>query len=175
MANLKYCQLMAAYNQWMNEKIYAACTEISDEDRKKDRGAFFKSIHGTLNHLLWADRIWMGRFTGIQYPVWQQRDELYGDFHDLRNERRMMDKEILQWADSVTDEWLQEILTFRSMTYQKLFHLPALIAVMQMFNHQTHHRGQLTTLLTQLGAEYGPTDLSIMPGLEKFQERTTDE
>jgi uncharacterized damage-inducible protein DinB len=64
MDNLSYYQLMADYNHWMNQKLYAICAEIPDEKRKEDLGAFFQSIHGTLNHLLYGDRAWMGRFTG---------------------------------------------------------------------------------------------------------------
>ena len=58
-----YCQLMARYNRWMNERLYALCAGLDDDERKRDRGAFFGSIHGTLNHLLWGDRMWLGRFT----------------------------------------------------------------------------------------------------------------
>jgi uncharacterized damage-inducible protein DinB len=87
MIDHRYCQLMTHYNQWMNHKLYALCAELSDVDRKQDRGAFFKSIHGTLNHLLYGDRAWMGRFTGVPFTSTEVAQELYADFAELWHER----------------------------------------------------------------------------------------
>jgi uncharacterized damage-inducible protein DinB len=83
----EYCQTMAAYNQWMNQKLYAVCAEIPDAERKQDRGAFFKSIHGTLNHLLYGDRAWLGRFTSQPFATKVIGQELYSNFAELRQER----------------------------------------------------------------------------------------
>ena len=165
MANRAYCQTMAKYNQWMNGKIYEVCAGISVEERKQDRKAFFKSVHGTLNHLLWGDRAWMKRLTGGDYPITKMGEDVYADFEELRSQRAKLDAEIVQWAESLTDEWIAgTTVTFESVSYKRTFSLPASICVMQLFNHQTHHRGQLTTLLTQMGVDYGPTDLPVMPG-----------
>ena len=105
----KQAQTMAAYNRWMNEKLYAACAELSDEERKLDRHAFFKSIHGTLNHILLADRVWFGRFIGKPFPMRSLDQELYADFADLRAERGSTDQDIEGWTQGLTDEQLADI------------------------------------------------------------------
>src|SRR4051794_34903470 len=105
-------QLMSAYNRWMNDKLYAVCAQLSDEERKRDRGAFFKSIHGTLNHILWGDRAWLGRFDGRQYPSGPVGEWLYEDFAALREARVELDLAIESWAASVDDAWLKEPLTW---------------------------------------------------------------
>ena len=159
----QHCRVMAAYNRWMNDKLYSACAELSDEDRKQDRGAFFKSIHGTLNHLLLGDRIWMGRFQGAAYAVQSLDEELYGDFQALRKARRQMDSDIEDWAGSLTDQRLAGELTYTSIVNPEPRRYPMWLAVTHFFNHQTHHRGQLTTLLAQCGVDYGVTDLIWLP------------
>lgn len=78
-----YCQTFAAYNAWMNEKLYACAAQLCDEERKRDRGAFFRSLHSTFNHLLWADRVWLGRFNGRIYDVGAIGVDLCDDFDHL--------------------------------------------------------------------------------------------
>jgi uncharacterized damage-inducible protein DinB len=158
-------QTMAEYNQWMNQKLYAICAEIPDAVRKEDRGAFFRSIHGTLNHLLVGDRIWMGRFTEQPFTA-KVSDELYSDFAELQQAREMTDQHILDWASHLTDAWLQQDFTYISGIDRKTRTLPAWLLVTHLFNHQTHHRGQLTTLLNQLGYDLGVTDLPWLPSLQ---------
>src|SRR5437879_7963416 len=87
-------RMMAGYNRWMNEKLYAVCAQLSDEDRRRDRKAFFRSIHGTLNHLLLTDRGWLGRFNGKPWTFRSLDQELYADFDELRRERSKTDREI---------------------------------------------------------------------------------
>ena len=84
---LNYAKTLAAYNRWMNDRIYAACATLSDEERKRDVGAFFKSIHGTLNHIILGDRVWLGRFTGVPFSVQSLDQELYAEFAELRSQR----------------------------------------------------------------------------------------
>lgn len=164
MAERTYYQTMAEYNEWMNQKLYAICADIPDQVRKQDRGAFFKSIHGTLNHLLFGDRIWMGRFTG-QLSSARIGEELYSDFDTLRQEREITDRQILAWAQQLSPAWLNQPFTYTSSIDGKSRTLPTWVLVTHMFNHQIHHRGQLTTLLSQLGYDPGVTDLPWMPGL----------
>jgi uncharacterized damage-inducible protein DinB len=159
-----YCQLMAEYNCWMNGKLYAVCAEIPDGERKTDLGAFFKSIHGTLNHLLWADRIWLWRFTEHPFPVTPIGQEIYADFGKLRVEREKMDAFILDWASTLREDWLGKPFEFQSRLDGKTRRAPTWVFVTQLFNHQTHHRGQVTTLIKQLGREPGVTDIPWMPG-----------
>lgn len=164
MIDCTYCETMATYNQWMNQKLYQICAEIPDPIRREDRGAFFKSVHGTLNHLLIGDRIWMGRFT--QQPfVADLNQELYSDFTELWQERQYTDHAILDWTKTLTSEWLSQPFTYTSVSSHKTLTRPAWLLVTHLFNHQTHHRGQLTTLLNQLGYDPGVTDLPWMPSL----------
>jgi uncharacterized damage-inducible protein DinB len=160
-----YPQLMAEYNRWMNEKVYAACAGLSDEERRRDRGAFFKSIHLTLNHLVWGDGLWLGRFNGKSYPVSTVGGELYAEFDALRAARVALDAEILAWGKELTPAWLNEPMTWKSLLYGFMQTQPRWILVTQMFNHQTHHRGQLHTMLTQIGVDVGPTDVPVLPML----------
>jgi len=157
---MNYYSVMATYNQWINQQLYAVCAEIPDLDRKADRGAFFKSIHGTLNHILVADRIWLGRFT--QQPFTAQLDqELYGDFSELRAQRERLDRTISDWVRDLVPDWLNTDFTYtNSSGFTRT--LPHWLLVTHMFNHQTHHRGQLTTLLNQMGYQSGVTDLPAM-------------
>jgi uncharacterized damage-inducible protein DinB len=159
-------QALAAYNRWMNDKLYAACAELSDEERKADRKAFFKSIHGTLNHILVGDRIWLGRFIGKPYSVGSLAEELYADFGELRAERRKMDAAIVEWAASVTDADFDRDLRYTSVVNPQPRSYPFWFAAAQFFNHQTHHRGQLTTLLSQRGIDPGVTDLIWLPEMQ---------
>jgi len=92
MISREYCQLMASYNHWMNERLYAVCSEFSDAERRRDRGAFFSSIHGTLNHLLWGDRMWLGRFVGppCTYPAFGA--DMFDTFDELRRDGSGVDR-----------------------------------------------------------------------------------
>lgn len=162
MISVEYCRLMAAYNRWMNDKLYAVCAEIPDARRREDMGAFFKSVHGTLNHLLFGDMAWMDRFRG-RPRRYSMGEEIHSDFTGLRNARREMDEEIEAWVESLTGAWLQELLEWTSGADGKTRSIPKWVLVTHMFNHQTHHRGQLTTLLKQLGHDPGITDIPWMP------------
>jgi uncharacterized damage-inducible protein DinB len=159
-------ELMARYNQWMNENLYRVAADIPDALRKKDLGAFFKSVHGTLNHLLYGDKSWMGRFTGQPYTVTVIGQELYTDFEQLRTERAAMDSQIIDWSKGLSPQWLDSPFTYTSNVDRKTRTLPTSALVMHMFNHQTHHRGQVTTLLKQLGHDPGNTDIPWLPEFE---------
>lgn len=158
---------MALYNRWMNERLYEHCARLSDDERKRDVGAFFKSIHGTLNHLLLGDRIWLGRFTGRLFAVTSLAQELYPDFGELSAERRKMDAAIIEWAQSLTDADFERDLSYTSVANPAPRRYPFWFAATQFFNHQTHHRGQLTTLLSQRGIDPGVTDLIWLPEFQK--------
>lgn len=160
---------LARYNTWMNEKVFTSAAALEDADRKRDLGAFFGSVHGTLNHVLLADRIWLGRFTGrpeefssrdakgnvIQVRALSQ--ELYDDFERLWQERRATDRAIEQYAETLTAEGISGTFTYGSLGGKSFTH-PLWWALTHFFNHQTHHRGQASALLTRLGADVGVTD-----------------
>jgi uncharacterized damage-inducible protein DinB len=155
-------QTHARYNAWMNEKIYARCAGISDADRKKDMGAFFKSIHGTLNHLLVADMFNRARFCGEPLPAMGLDAIVHQDFEALRTARRALDADIIDIFNGATETWLNEPMSVVSVIYKTTFNHARWFFALQFFNHQTHHRGQVTTLMMQLGVDPGITD---MPGM----------
>ena len=164
----EYCQLMARYNRWMNERLYALVADIPDEERKRDRGAFFGSMHGTLNHLLWGDRVWLGRFVDEPCTAKAYGADTFADFAELRRERETTDRKILDWAGKATAAWLAGVLSYRGSADGRLRELPFAVAAMQLFNHGTHHRGQLTTLLRQAGLDPGATDVQALPGVVRI-------
>ncbi len=167
MSNRMHFKTMARYNRWMNQRIYECCASLSDHERKRDRGAFFKSIHGTLNHLLLADRVWMGRFTGEPFHVDSLAQELYADFADLRREREAEDQRILKWVTSLSQQEIDGELAYTSVLNPEPRRMPLAFVMAHFFNHQTHHRGQVTTLLTQSGVDVGVTDLLRLPDDEQ--------
>lgn len=164
-----YFQLMANYNRWMNQNLFAVCAHISDADRHKDLGAFFKSIHGTLDHIFYGDKAWMSRFTCKPVDV-DIGQELHSDFLSLQKARAAMDNAIVEWSRALDNAWLKEPFTYTSKVDGKTRTLPAWILVTHMFNHQTHHRGQATTLIKQLGYEPGITDIPWLPELNAVVE-----
>jgi uncharacterized damage-inducible protein DinB len=159
-----YAMAMARYNQWMNGKLYDAAATLSDEQRTANRSAYFKSIHGTLNHLLLGDQAWMQRLNGEGVTMTSADQELYADFDELRAAREAMDQKLIAWAAGLEAVEASRSFTFVSVIYQRQITMPYVAAVMQVFNHQTHHRGQITTLLSQFGVDVGVTDLPLMPG-----------
>jgi len=168
-AHQQQMQGFAKYNREFNARLYRLVATLSENERKKDLGAFFGSIHATLNHILLADRIWLGRFatafpaiTALQQAALVQqfaslRDELYTDFTELSAQRVATDQVITHFADELTEALLASTMRYSNSQGQAREH-PCWVAVAHMFNHQTHHRGQLTTLLHQLGHDVGVTD-----------------
>lgn len=162
---VEQAQDLAAYNRWMNERLYAVCAELSDRERRQDRGVFFKSIHGTLNHLLLADNVWLGRFLGEPFHVDRLDQELYAEFEALRQAREETDDRIQRWAQGLTDPILAGTLRYTSIVNPAPRTCDIGLAVTHFFNHQTHHRGQVTALLSQCGKDYGVTDLIWLPNV----------
>ena len=165
MIDAAYVQRMARYNRWQNENLYGAADALSDAERQRTRGAFFGSIHATLNHLLWGDRIWMSRLAGTPRPEGgiPQSVSLYADWNDLKRERAAFDTVIVDWADQLEDASLAGELTWFSGAIKAEVRKPKWLLVTHMFNHQTHHRGQVHCMLTQAGSKPGDTDLPLLP------------
>jgi uncharacterized damage-inducible protein DinB len=168
--SVEYCQLLARYNRWMNERMYAAAATLDDGERKRDRGAFFGSIHRTLNHILWGDRTWIGRFTGAPGAGPAFGADAFGDFAELTHERDSTDTRILDWAGRLSPAWLAGPLEYRAASDGKLRVIPAWIAAAHLFQHAVHHRGQVSTLLKQAGCDPGVTDLPHLPGVVRIVE-----
>lgn len=165
MIDTDYVVTMARYNRWQNESLYGAAATLDDAARRMDRGAFFGSIHGTLCHLLWGDRMWMHRFAGTPKPETgiPGSPELIEDWGRLCAERRDFDGVILDWATALDPDWLAGDMTWVSAAGNRQFTMPRALLVTHMFNHQTHHRGQVHAMLTAAGAKPDDTDLIFMP------------
>jgi uncharacterized damage-inducible protein DinB len=168
MMSPEWLSASARYNRWMNDKLYALAATLPDDARKRDTGAFFKSISGTFNHILLADRVWLARFEGATVPegfmgpggIRSLDQELYADFEDLRRERARTDDQLAAWVSGLTHDKLAAPLVYLRRGAKQ--ESPLWWAVAHVFNHQTHHRGQITTLLMQQGCDPGVTDLFAM-------------
>jgi uncharacterized damage-inducible protein DinB len=160
-----YVQRMARYNRWQNENLSGVADAIPAEERRRECGAFFGSIHDALSHLLWGDRVWMSRFTGTPKPEGGIAESVsrYPDWEGLKAARAAFDRTILDWADAVDDAWLAAAYTYYSGAMKRDVTLPRWLLVTHMFNHQTHRRGQVHCMLTQAGGKPSDTHLSLMP------------
>ena len=159
-----WCRMMAAYNAEMNRRIYAAADTLDDAQRREARGAFFGSIHATLSHLLWGDTIWMSRFADWDVPNGgiPASIALHGDWVKLRMDRDTADTRIEAWAASLDPAWLDGTLGWYSGAMQRDVMRPNAVLVTHLFNHQTHHRGQVHAMITSFGAKTGDTDLPFI-------------
>ena len=164
MISTEYCRQFARYNRWQNQSIYSAAATLPDGTRKRNMGAFFKSIHGTLNHVLVADFLWLSRLDFEPCAVRSLDEELYGDFDELRKQRGFTDDRLDRVVGKLTGAQLAGALTYRRMSGGgDEVTMPLALVFMHLFNHQTHHRAQLTTLLMQCGVDVGRTDLAWLP------------
>jgi len=168
-----HIRLMATYNEWMNAKVYAAARQLSDEELVANRKAFFGSILETLNHLVNSDTHWLKRFAThpAEYVALEPLRNLlapdvndllrFPDLQSLTEHRQWLDGIIIEWAGTVAEPDLDFVLHYANslgiVADKNFFGL-----LMHFFNHQTHHRGQITTLLSQAGIDVGVTDLNAL-------------
>lgn len=167
MSDPAYAQLMARYNRWQNENLIAAADGLDDAGRRADRGAFFGSIEATFSHLFWADRIWLSRFASEQPPPGGIAEstgliEDWGRFHD---ERMQLDRRILDWAEHLSPDWFAGEMTWHSGALGRQITRPRSEVVIHLFNHQTHHRGQIHAMLTAADLRPSDTDIPVMPDI----------
>lgn len=170
--HIEQFRAFAKYNAKFNRRLFDLAAGLTEEQRTHDMGAFFGSIDGTLRHILGADRIWLGRFaaSGLDFPTLEEANLVYelqhraasiaGDFETLQAQRIATDQVILSWVEELTDEMLEGPFRYATLAGSKRQHA-LWIAVAHLFNHQTHHRGQATTLFKQLGIDVGVTDFLI--------------
>ncbi|MEL6914810.1 MAG: DinB family protein [Pseudomonadota bacterium] len=160
-----HARLLARYNAWQNAHILAAAETLTDAQRWEDRGAFFGSIAQTLNHILWDDAVWLARITGdtgeaerigAGFPY----TDAPRDWAAYRTLRADMDARLTAWAEAVTAEELGVARPWHPGG--RRVETPVSVMATQIFNHQTHHRGQVHALLTGLGVETAPTDIMMM-------------
>ena len=157
--------MMAAYNRWSNERLYDIAAQLSEADYRADRGAFFKSVHGTLNHILATDRIWMKRFTGEGEAPNRLDAILFEALPELREARQREDERIVAYVDSLSEGDLSARIRYRAITNPNETEQPLASALSHVFNHQTHHRGQVHGLLTGFGLEAPALDLVMFQRL----------
>jgi uncharacterized damage-inducible protein DinB len=143
--------MFAQYNRWANERLYEAAARTSDADYRKDRGAFFGSLHATLNHLLVADRIWMRRFTGEGSVHTRLNEIAHDDLASLGVARRDEDERIIFYVETLSEREIAGTFTYTPITTPAEVTQPLGPALAHFFNHQTHHRGQAHCLLTEIG------------------------
>lgn len=160
----EYVRTMAAYNAEMNRRVYAAAEALGETERRAERGAFWGSIHATLSHLLWADRIWLSRF-GLgdppEVPIGES-GRYVAAFETLARERQALDAGIEEFAAALEPGALEGDLAWWSGAAGREMVKPRALCMIQIFNHQTHHRGQVHALITRAGGETGATDLPFV-------------
>lgn len=165
MISAEYCRTMARYNTWQNNSLVTAADGLTNSDRWKDRGAFFQSITATLNHIYWADALILQRLKGNERPELTIQHSLsepsnWDDFKLLRSQRN---GEIEEWAAHLVDSDLNGIVVWYAGGGTTLIERPKALCATELFNHQTHHRGQVHAMLTAAGAMPEPTNLSMNP------------
>jgi uncharacterized damage-inducible protein DinB len=154
-------EMLAGYNAWANGRLYEAAARLSDEDYRADYGAFFGSVHGTLNHLLVGDRIWMHRFTGEGAVPATLDETLYDDFTVLRRARQAEDARIIAFIATLAPSDFDRTIRYRTMSNPADIEQQLGQALLHLFNHQTHHRGQAHCLLTRITDEAPSFDLIL--------------
>jgi uncharacterized damage-inducible protein DinB len=170
--------LMAKYNQLMNQRIIDASSQLSEGELLEDKGAFFKSVLHTLNHIMIGDILWLKRFSAhpskfislnqlsvIAKP--ERLDELlFDNLPALQEQRSALDKIIINWCDELDEADLNSVLSYTN--FKGEIHNKRLgDLILHLFLHQVHHRGQVTTLLSQQGIDFGETDLpEIVPEMQ---------
>ena len=155
---VSHYRMLGRFNRLANTRLYGACSELADEGRKRDRSAFFGNIHGTLNHILVGDRIWMARFEGGETASTNLDAILYEDFDALREIRTLEDARIEAYTGRLTAESLDGTIAYVNNEGRE-FRDPLAVLLTHFFNHQTHHRGQVTAMLSQTEARYPVLDL----------------
>ena len=164
-------RFLARYNRWFNERLYAACEQLPDEERRRERGAFFGSIHATLTHLVWGDKTWLARFAaqGVAFESLPEAllrlpaGPMYGaalqwNWDELKGERERLDAAIEAWIGEMRPDFPVATMRYANSKGVVREH-PMWKALTHFFNHQAHHRGQVTTMLMQAGVDPGVTDL----------------
>jgi uncharacterized damage-inducible protein DinB len=156
---MDHLPLMARFNAWVNVRLFDSVARLPDAAYRADRGAYFGSIHHTLNHLLVVDRLWSRRIEGADHGIRTLDQILYDGFAELRAAREAEDRRLVDLVDGLDDERLKRPVTYRRIIGDGLEVARTDHILITLFNHQTHHRGQIHALLTQAGVEPEPWDV----------------
>ncbi|MDP2698982.1 DinB family protein [Thalassospira sp.] len=166
--NIDYFRMMARYNQWANERMLAACATLDGGALAAPRVAFFPSILKTFNHILVADRLWLARLEGRVEKL-ALDDVLYPEFGAFRSARMAQDQAIIAFVDALDDDVLATDLAYRNVA-GKAFETPRSVVIGHFFNHQTHHRGQLHSMLLEAGCGSQEIDLIYFARLHGYSK-----
>ncbi|MDV4169647.1 DinB family protein [Rhodovulum sp. FJ3] len=164
----EYIDEMATYARWQNDNIYRCCEEIGPEERKRDRGMFFGSIHNTLDHICVVNRSILTLLNGTLPERNPPGHAVWSDWEELKSVRLEQDDLLSKGGQEWTKDWLAEKTTNRDPHGDDLPAIPRWVMVVQLFNHQTHHRSQVTSALHSMGIDYGATDIPWRPGAGFF-------
>jgi len=151
-------QLLANFNAWANTKIISSCKELGDTEYKKDRKAFFSSIHGTLNHLLVVDRLYISRMQETDHGLKSMDQILYENINDLEEARIKEDKRLVGLVNNLSEESIHKEITYKGFETGNTTYTINMILI-TLFNHQTHHRGQIHNMLSQAGIKPPQIDI----------------
>lgn len=152
-------RMFARYNGWSNYRVFMAASRLSNDEYRKNCGVYFKSMHGTLNHILVTDLIWMGRFEAVAGAPTQLDTILHEDFSSLLEARRQVDDRIINWTNGLTEELIASDFTYMPITEPRKVTAPLGPCIAHFFNHQTHHRGHAHAILTQLKGDAPSLDM----------------
>lgn len=158
LAEPEYLATLARYHGWANTRLAEACGRLPDDEYFKTRPAFFRSIHGTLNHILLADRIWQARILDSEPIEAGLETILYEDREDLRQARATEDRKIVALVEGMSAQEIGRALRYRNTAGQS-FETPMVWVLAHLFNHGTHHRGQIHDMLSQTSVAPPPLDL----------------
>lgn len=162
----------ARYNAWINQSLLQASLQLPVHQQNQDKQLYFSSLVGTWNHILVGDLLWLGRLRHT-FPIlddalsqWAQPEKLdqilYPELSELAHQRQILDELIIQWCDLLREADSQAVLVYNNIKGEEVAK-PLPQVLQHLFNHQTHHRGQISAVLSQLGVDYGPTDFLFMP------------
>ncbi|MEM8541163.1 MAG: DinB family protein [Pseudomonadota bacterium] len=164
MITVEYCQLMVRYNRWQNNSLMNAASTLSYDERWRNRGAFFGSIAATLNHILWDDALWLERFGGNERPEDTLAPSLTepSDWEQFKELRNQGDSALETWASNLAQSDLAGVVGWYPAGGSDRIQKPSTLCITHLFNHQTHHRGQVHGMLTAAGASPEATDLPML-------------
>lgn len=163
-----YIDEMATYARWQNENVYQCCEEIGQGERKLDRGMYFGSVHNTLDHICVVNRSILTFLNGTLPEMHPQGHVVWPEWSELKSIRIEQDSLLAAGASEWTEEWLAEKTTSCDPQVDNFPGIPRWVMVVQLFNHQTHHRSQVTSALHSMGIDYGATDIPWRPGAGYF-------
>lgn len=165
MSTYKYMAIeLARYNRWQNGVLLGLCDDAGEAFLVKDRGMFFSSVLGTLNHILHVDNVLLAYIhSGVPPESFDPKTRVHDSYDGLRAARLLLDDEIQHLMDDAPEPWFDETFEFFSSDLKRERRRPRALFITQMFNHQTHHRAQITAVMHQLGMDYGSTDMPYNP------------